>query len=147
MKLTITCLCLVFILSLSFQTQAANRFWVSAAPSNWNNTANWSNVSGGAGGFSVPVSGDAVTFNNVRRGNCTIDVAVNISSLTVNAGYTGVISQGAHPIIITNATFSAGQFLGGSSNITITGSFTLSGTNFTSTSAILEIDGDPAFSS
>jgi hypothetical protein len=148
MKLTITSLCLVFILSLSLQTQAANRFWISATPSNWNNTANWSNVSGGAGGFSVPAAGDAVTFNNVRRGNCTIDVAVNISSLTVNAGYTGIISQGAHPIIITtNATFSAGQFLGGSSNITITGSFTLSGTNFTSTSAILEIDGDPAFTS
>ena len=148
MKLTIYCLCLVFILSLSFQTQAANRFWVSAAPSNWNNTANWSNVSGGAGGFSVPVAGDAVTFNNIRRGNCTIDIAVNILSLTINAGYTGTITQGAHAITIANdATFSAGLFLGGSSNITIGGNFTLNGTNFTSTSAILEIDGDPAFTS
>ena len=148
MKLTINCLCLVFILSLSFQTQAANRFWVSATPSNWNNTANWSNVSGGAGGFSVPVAGDAVTFNNVRRGNCNIDIAVNISSLTISAGYTGTITQGAHTLNITNdATLSAGQFLGGSSNITIGGNFTLSGTNFTSTSAILEIDGDPAFTS
>ena len=132
MKLTINSLCLVFILSLSFQTQAANRFWVSATPSNWNNTANWSNVSGGAGGFSVPVAGDAVTFNNVRRGNCTIDIAVNILSLTINAGYTGTIIQGAHTIAISNdATFSAGLFLGGSSNITIGGNFTLSGTNFT----------------
>jgi hypothetical protein len=148
MKLTISSLCLVFVLSLSFQSQAANRFWVSAAPSNWNNTANWSNVSGGAGGFSVPVAGDAVTFNNVRRGNCTIDVALNILSLTINAGYTGTITQGAHTINISNAaTLSAGQFLGGSSNINIGGSFTLSGTNFTSTSAILEIDGDPAFTS
>lgn len=148
MKLTITCLCLVFILSLSFQTQAANRFWVSATPSNWNNAANWSNVSGGAGGFSVPAAGDAVTFNNVRRGNCTIDVAVNILSLTISAGYTGTISQGVHTItIVTNASFSAGQFLGGSSNIIITGNFTLNGTNFTSTSATFEIDGDPAFTS
>jgi len=148
MKLTITCLCLVFILSLSFQTQAANRFWVSATPSNWNNAANWSNISGGAGGFSVPAAGDAVTFNNVRRGNCTIDIAVNITSLTISAGYTGTISQGAHSIAISNdATFSAGQFLGGSSNFTIGGNFTLSGSNFTSTSAILEIDGDPAFTS
>ena len=148
MKLTITTLCLVFILSLSFQTQAANRFWVSATPSNWNNTANWSNVSGGAGGFSVPVAGDAVTFNNVRRGNCTIDITVNILSLTINAGYTGTITQGAHTIAISNdATFSAGQFLGGSSNLTIGGNFTLNGTNFTATSAILEVDGDPAFTS
>ena len=148
MKLTIFTLCLVFSLSISFQTQAANRFWVSAAPSNWNNTANWSNVSGGAGGFSVPVAGDAVTFNNVRQGNCTIDIAVNILSLTINAGYTGTITQGAHTINISNAaTFTAGVFLGGSSNITIGGGFTLNGTNFTSTSAILEIDGNPAFTS
>ena len=148
MKLTIHSLCLVFILSLPFQIQAANRFWVSAAPSNWNNTANWSNVSGGAGGFSVPVAGDAVTFNNIRRGNCTIDVAVSIQSLTINTGYTGNIIQGAHTILIANdATLSAGQFLGGTSNITVGGTFTLSGTSFTSTSAILEIDGDPAFTS
>jgi len=148
MKLTISVLCLVFILFLSFTTFAANRFWVSAAPSNWNNMANWSNVSGGAGGFSVPVAGDAVTFNNVRRGNCTIDVAVNILSLTVNAGYTGTITQGANTINISNAaTFSAGLFLGGSSNFTIGGSFTLSGTNFTAPSATLEIDGNAAFTS
>src|ERR1700686_4092473 len=114
MKLTIHCLCLVFILSLSYPIQAANRFWVSATPSNWNNTANWSNVSGGAGGFSVPVAGDAVTFNNVRLGSCTIVIAVNISSLTINVGYTGTISQGAHTVAISNgATFLAGQFLGG----------------------------------
>jgi len=148
MKLTIFILCLVFILCLTFQTQAANRFWVSAAPSNWNNTANWSNVSGGAGGFSVPVAGDAVTFNNIRRGNCTIDIAVNIGSLTINAGYTGTILQGAHTINITNdIVLSAGQFLGGSSNITVGGNFTLNGTIFTSTSATIEIDGDPAFTS
>ncbi|HEY2348169.1 MAG TPA: hypothetical protein VGH64_04090, partial [Puia sp.] len=148
MKLTISSLCLVFILSLSLQTQAANRYWISAIASNWNNIANWSNVSGGAGGFSVPVAGDNVTFNNVRRGNCTIDIAVNISNLTINAGYTGTITQGAHAIIISNdAVFSAGHFLGGSSNFTIGGNFTLSGTNFTSTSATLEIDGDPAFTS
>src|SRR5258708_35703051 len=109
MKLTIHCLCLVFILSLSYPIQAANRFWVSATPSNWNNTANWSNISGGAGGFSVPVAGDAVNFNNVRRGNCTIDIAVSILSLMINAGYTGNIIQGAHTIDIANdATLSSG---------------------------------------
>jgi hypothetical protein len=148
MKLTISCLCLVFILYLPCQTKAANRFWISAAPSNWNNTANWSNVSGGAGGFSVPVAGDAVTFNNVRRGSCLIDAAVNILTLTINAGYTGTITQGAHTMAVANnATFSAGLFLGGSSDISIGGNFTLNGTNFTSTSATFEIDGDAAFTS
>jgi hypothetical protein len=145
MRLSITCLCLVFLLS-SMRSTAA-RFWVAAGPSNWNNTANWSNVSGGAGGFSVPGAADAVTFNNARNGDCTIDVPVNVLSFTVN-GYTGTITQGANTFsTINNGSFSTGIFAGGSANITIGGNFTLAGTAFTSTSAILEFDGNATFTS
>jgi hypothetical protein len=69
----------------SFNASAANRFWVSAVASNWNNTANWSNVSGGAGGFSIPGVGDAVIFNNARVGNCTLDIPGTVLSFTINA--------------------------------------------------------------
>jgi fibronectin-binding autotransporter adhesin len=145
MRLSIGCLCLVFLLS-SIRSSAA-RFWVAAGPSNWNNTANWSTASGGAGGASVPGVGDAVTFNNVRNGNCTIDVPVNVLSLTVN-GYAGIITQGTNTIAsVNNASFLSGTFAGGAANITIAGNFTLAGTAFTSTSAVLEIDGDAAFTS
>ncbi len=147
MRLVITCLCLGLLLCICQDTVAANRFWVAAAPSNWNNTTNWSTVSGGAGGASVPGAGDAVTFNNVRNGNCTIDITVNILNITVN-GYTGIISQGANSFsTVNNASFSSGTFTGGSANITIGGNFSLAGTAFTSTSAILEFDGDAAFTS
>ncbi len=62
-------------------------------------------------------------------------------SITVTVGYTGTISQGANPMSTVNAgSFSGGTFTGGSANITIGGSFTLSGTAFTSTTAILELD-------
>jgi hypothetical protein len=146
MRLAIISLCLVFLMSFSTELQAA-RFWVAAGPSNWNNTANWSNVSGGAGGFSVPGIADAVTFNNVRNGDCTIDAPVNVLSITVN-GYTGTITQGANTIsTVNNASFSTGTFTGGSANITIGGNFTLAGTAFTSTTAILEFDGNAAFTS
>ncbi|HTB23775.1 MAG TPA: T9SS type A sorting domain-containing protein, partial [Puia sp.] len=139
--------CLVFLFSICEDATAANRFWVAAAPSNWNNAANWSTVSGGAGGAGVPGAGDAVTFNNVRNGNCTIDIAVNILNITVN-GYGGIISQGANSFsTVNNASFSSGTFTGGNANITIGGNFTLAGTAFTSTSAILEFDGDAAFTS
>src|ERR1700680_902390 len=105
MKLTITCLCIVLILSICNNATAA-RFWIAAGPSNWNNTANWSNASGGAGGFSVPGLADAVTFNNQGLGNCTIDVPANVLSLTVAASYTGTILQGANTFsTINNATF------------------------------------------
>jgi hypothetical protein len=147
MRLAITCLCVVLLLSICYSATAA-RFWIKAGPSNWNNTANWSNVSGGAGGFSVPGPADAVTFNNQGVGNCTIDVPVNVLSLTVTGGYTGTIIQGANTFsTINNASFSGGTFTGGSANITIGGNFTLSGTAFTSTSGILEFDGNAAFTS
>jgi Secretion system C-terminal sorting domain len=125
----------------------AARFWVAAAPSNWNNVANWSNVSGGAGGFSVPGPADAVTFDNSRNGNCTLDVPVNVLSITVN-GYTGNIIQGANSFsTVNNASFSTGTFTGGSANITIGGNFTLAGTAFTSTTSVLEFDGNATFTS
>jgi len=148
MRLAITCLCLVLLLCICQDATAANRFWVAAVPSNWNNTANWSTVSGGAGGASVPGAADAVTFNNLGLGSCTIDVPVNVLSFTVVAGYSGTISQGANTFSTVNiASFSSGTFSGGSANITIGGNFTLSGTSFTSTSAILEFDGNAAFTS
>ncbi len=147
MRLVITCLCIIFLQSLCLNSFAA-RFWIASGPSNWNNTANWSNVSGGAGGFSIPGAADAVIFNNQGLGSCTIDAPVNVLSFTVVAGYTGTISQGANSFsTVNNASFSAGTFIGGSANITIGGNFILAGTAFTSTSAVLEFDGNSTFTS
>jgi hypothetical protein len=141
-------LLLILCLCLSFQVKAANRFWISILPSNWNNAANWSNVSGGVGGFSVPGSGDAVNFNALGLGNCTIDAPLNVLNFTVAVGYTGTISQGANTILINNnASFSGGSISGGSANISVLGNFTVAGTLFTATSAILEFDGNSTFTS
>jgi hypothetical protein len=146
MKSALPLLLLGFFLLPTLSTNAANRFWVSSAASNWNNTANWSNTSGGPGGFSVPTAADNVTFNNVRVGNCTIDAPVNIQNITVTGGYTGRIIQGGNTALITNnASFSGGIFAGGTAGITINGDFTLSGTAFTSTGGVLEFDGNAAF--
>jgi hypothetical protein len=147
MKTVASFLMLVICISFSKNSMAA-RFWVAATASNWNNTANWSASSGGAGGSSVPVAADDVNFDNNGVGNCTIDATVGVKSFTVAAGYTGTIGQGTNPISIsTTATFSGGIFSGGSANMTIIAAFTLSGTNFTSTSAILELRDNAAFSS
>ena len=125
---------------------AANRYWVSAVSSNWNNISNWSLTSGGAGGSSVPGSADAVIFDNSGNGNCTIDLSVNITSLTLNATYSGNITQGSNPIsVTTTAIFSGGSFSGGTANIFITGGFTLSGCSFASTAGILELRDNAAF--
>jgi Secretion system C-terminal sorting domain len=123
----------------------AARFWIAPTASNWNNTANWSATSGGPGGVTVPGAADAVTFDGNGLGNCTIDAAVSVTSISVS-GYTGTISQGANTIATSStSTFSTGTFIGGSANITIVGVFTLSGTAFTSTTASLEFQNNAAF--
>lgn len=148
MKLVLPFLVLGLALTQSYSASAANRFWIANASSNWNNPANWSNVSGGAGGFSVPGVNDNVTFNNQGRGNCTINAAVNITSLTVTAGYTGTIIQGANTIAISNtADFDGGIFTGGTASMTVGGNFTLAGTNFTSTTVALALGGNVSFTS
>jgi hypothetical protein len=139
---------LIFI-SFCFQSKAANRFWVAAAPAggNWSNPANWSNVSGGAGGFTAPVAGDVVTFDGGGLGDCNIDATVSVGTITVNATYSGTIGQGGNTITTSGAViFGGGTFTGGSANITFAGAFTLSGTAiFTSTSAILEFQNNITF--
>ncbi len=136
----------LLLLSVFFcQNLKAARFWISASSSNWNNTANWSAISGGVGGASVPGVGDDVNFDGFGLGSCTIDMAFSVKSFTVATGYSGTISQGTNSITTVNAaSFSGGTFTGGSANITIGTTFTLNGTAFTSTSGILEVDGATA---
>ena len=140
------CLKLLSILALivfSISTQAANRFWIATTSSNWNSISNWSTISGGAGGASVPGNSDVAIFNNLANGDCNINAAVNVQGFTIN-GYIGAISQNANTIAIGNAGYSqnAGNFIGGTSNITITASaFTLSGGTYTSTTASLNVGG------
>jgi Secretion system C-terminal sorting domain len=140
---------LFILVCLANYSMAAPRFWVAATASNWNNIANWSNASGGAGGFSVPAAGDAVTFDGGGLGNCTIDLSFTITNITVNAAYTGTISQGANSITTTGpATFGGGNFSGGSASISFGGTFTLSGTAvFSSTTAVLTFQNNTAFTS
>src|ERR1051326_3490735 len=131
---------------------SANRFWVgTGANTNWNNTANWSTTSGGAGGASVPTSSDVAVFNGSGIVNCTINASVSVSTFSVTSGYTDTISQGSNTITANNAggtsIFSGGVFLGGSADITINGNLTISGTKFTSTSGTLNIRSDFTFSS
>ncbi len=148
MKNTRYILLFVLLTTIVSHLQAANRFWVAASAGNWNNTANWSATSGGAGGASVPVAGDVVTFDNGGLGDCNINATVSVGSITVTAGYTGTISQGANPITTTGAgSFSGGTFTGGSADIIIGGAFTLAGTNFTSTSSNIEFRNNTAFTS
>lgn len=89
---------------------AQSRFWIATTSGNWNDAANWSATSGGAGGASVPTTGNLAVFNGVggRNGNCTLDVAPTVGGITVN-GYTGTIDLNGNILTTIGAnTFTTG---------------------------------------
>src|SRR5690606_16107578 len=61
----------------------ATRYFVGTGNRNWNDTANWSENSGGAGGASVPTAVDDVVFdNNSGTGTVTVNAVANMRDLT-----------------------------------------------------------------
>ena len=129
---------LLFFLLLCSTCIYSQRYWVASTSSNWNNTANWSATSGGIGGASVPGASDAVVFNGTGglQGNCILDIAPTVSSITVN-GYSGTIDLNGFNLInsgTTAATFTTGIITNGGAPATITisttGTATFNGTRF-----------------
>ncbi|MBL7869971.1 MAG: hypothetical protein JNM78_00055 [Cyclobacteriaceae bacterium] len=124
------------LLAVIFYSQnlIGQRFWISATPSNWNNTANWSASSGGPGGASVPGASDVVTFNALGLGNCTLDIAANVAGITMN-GYTGTVNINGFNLTTTGTNnFVTGTINngGGAAAVTLNtiGTTTFSGTVF-----------------
>jgi hypothetical protein len=121
----------------------ANRYWVAPSSSTSNLSSNWSETSGGVGNAGVPTLVDVMIFDGNSTANSTIDADLYTANLVVTPGYSGVISQGASAITLSNtATLSGGTFTGGSAKIVVVGTFTLSGSVFTSTSDTLELKKD-----
>lgn len=105
----------------------AQKTWISAGASNWNNGANWSPAG-------VPGPADVVTFSATGLGNCTLDIAPTVAGITVN-GYTGTINLNGFDLTTTgNNTFTTGTInnggASGSLTLNTTGSTTFNGTTF-----------------
>ncbi|MGE0773309.1 MAG: T9SS type A sorting domain-containing protein [Cyclobacteriaceae bacterium] len=110
---------LTFITSVAF----GQRYWVATTPGNWNNTANWSAASGGAGGASVPGPADLVVFDGAggANGNCNLDIAPTVNGITVN-GYGGTIDLLGFTLTTTGTnTFTSGTIAntGGSASVAL----------------------------
>lgn len=149
------CLFLLFTFIASY-TAISQRYWVASTASNWNNTANWSATSGGAGGASVPVAGVVAIFDNGGNGNCTLDIAPTIGSITIS-GYSGTINLNGNNLTIsgsTASTFSSGTISnsGGTAAVvlnTATGTFTFNGStisaNISGTAGSITFSGGSTF--
>ena len=64
----------LLILLVSNFSFGANRYWVAPGAGNWNDIANWSTTSGGAGGASFPTVGDFAYFDVNSIGDCNINI-------------------------------------------------------------------------
>ncbi len=131
-------LCIFFCI-FSNEILAANRYWIATGASNWNNTANWSITSGGAGGASVPGASDFAIYDGVggSNGTCNLDIVTTIAGITCS-GYSGTIDLNGNDLTVSstaNIVFSSGiitNSLGTAATlaVTTTGILTFSGTTF-----------------
>lgn len=121
----------------------AARYWVGTDTS-WNTSANWSTTSGGAGGAGVPTSSDDVYFDSASSQNCTCDVAISVSSITNNGGYTASfdLADSSYSHSITNdLTIKAGTFDLGDSTITCGGHWTMTTPSITYGTSTVKLTG------
>ena len=85
----------VIIFSLtSFDLLAANRFWVAANDGTtkyYDDSANWSNTSGGNGGFSTPTQNDIVKFDDGSSVTSTIRIGANAKQLIIMPRFNGTV--------------------------------------------------------
>ena len=98
---------------------------------NWDTCANWDNAD------TCPGTADVATFNGTSSKAATINVAVDVAGIDIQAGYLATITQGAgNTLTVGTSNFNqaGGTFTGGDSTIDSDGTFTLSGGTFTSTS-------------
>ena len=118
---------------------AQNRFWVAASTSNWNNTANWSTTSGGAGGASVPGTTEVAIFNANGAGNCNLDIAPTVGGITVN-GYTGTINFQGNNLTTTGTNqFTTGTLVPGTTASLVLN--TLTNTTFNGSTISVNVTG------
>ncbi len=85
----------------------ASRFWVGGTGT-WDGstTTPWAATSGGAGGQTVPGSGDTVTFDGSSGGGTvTVNTTVNVTSITMGA-FTGTLDFNANNNNVTVQTWS-----------------------------------------
>ena len=130
-SILLTAFFLVFLPSIA---SAAIVTWVGdASDNNWSSALNWSS------GI-LPGVGDTIIFDGTSVKNCTINVNISIVGITINSGYTGIITQSAGKTISIGSgswVQNGGTFVGGDSAITINSIFDLNVGSFTSTSGLL----------
>ncbi len=122
---------------------AVTRYWVGVSSGeDWDDNGNWSNTSGGSGGYSYPVSGDMAIFDGSNTNNITLDAAVTTAAITNTGGYTGTFTTSNNSVNVSgNFTWNGGTFTAGSSTITVGGDWNSSGGTFNIGTSTITLTG------
>jgi hypothetical protein len=105
----------------------ANRYFLNIGTL-WGSTANWSDTSGGTGGFSIPTSADDVFFD-ANSGNCTLASSTRTAKSINFTGYTNTITFDVGLDVYGSVTLSSGMTIAGVGTLSLyaTGSLTSNG--------------------
>jgi hypothetical protein len=96
-------------------------------PLNWNTST-------------TPISTDNVVFDGTSSANCTLDVDIDVNSMSINVGYGGIVDAAStNPIIETAFTQAAGTFKSTDQILTIGGNMTSTGGTFSHMNGAVEI--------
>jgi len=125
-------------------------FSYSNSNGNWNNSANWSAVPGGAGGASVPGLADAAIFDGLggSNGSCVLSATTTIAGLQMTAGYSGNFDLQGYQLSIGSAgvSIAGGGVTGNGAVIQINGNMSVSGGAYKNTNGFNYVIGDMNFS-
>jgi hypothetical protein len=123
----------------------ADRYWRGTTSTDWSNTNNWSNTSGGSTGFSVPTNAnnDFAIFDANGNNPCNVPGFFNLVNLNMTSGYTATLSgsglniQGGTLVISANSNITCPIFVSNGSSSNFNGgyipNFFIGATQFTAT--------------
>lgn len=144
--ITLVTLSLLMLINVT-ESYAATYYWVGSPGGNTNSASNWvttNPTSCTGGGAGVPGATDDIIFDPDCDNNATINTNLVANTYTIQAGYTGTITQNSGVTISTPSTGSGvdwtqadGTFVGGNSDISFYRDFLITGGTFTSTSGTL----------
>ncbi|MFH1022688.1 MAG: FN3 associated domain-containing protein, partial [Planctomycetota bacterium] len=123
----------------SFASADPFRWTGGGANANWTTGGNWE-------GSAAPGTSDIALFDGTCATNCspTIDAAVSVGGIEIQADYTGTITQTTASVTtgIYGIAQAGGAFSGGSAGIALGGPLALSGGTLTATSGTLSMARD-----
>ena len=135
----------------SFQqgTVEFDYFSYSNSNNDWNNTANWSSSSNGAGGASVPGATDMAIFDGAggSNGSSLLTSASSVLGLQITNGYSGNLDLQGYQFTMgsSGVNIAGGGVTGNGSTIYINSDVTMSGGAYKNTNGYNHVSGNMIF--